>query len=190
MAELTIADVRLFSDRFDDFDDAPLQALLDAALAAARRYCGWYVTPVVEDDEVTLDGPGGHSLSLPTLKLLEVTEVVEHGVTLDVALLDVSLRTGSINKWPYGCWTRRNGAIVVTFTHGFTETEAADWRRAVLRLVDLMTLEPVVAGTGREDPNMIRKSVGPVEYQWAHGIISDDERLSAMFSRYRILPSP
>jgi len=127
---------------------------------------------------------------LPTMNLLEVSGVVENGVTLDVTKLDVSRVKGAVEKqWP-GHWTRRLGAITVTFTHGFTEIEAADWRRAVLRLVDLMSLEPVSASSARDSANMTRKQVGPVEYMWAAGIISDDERLSAMFSRYRILQSP
>jgi hypothetical protein len=189
MAELTIDDVRLFSDRFDDTDDDALQALLDAALAAARRYCGWPVSPVVEDDELIIDGPGGRVLSLPTLNLIEVSELSENGVAADVTKLDISRRKGTITKRSHGCWTHRDGAIAVTMTHGFTEAQAADWRRAVLRLVDTMSLQPATVGAERE-PDMSRKRVDDVEYQWFQTIITDDERLKALFSLYRILPSP
>jgi hypothetical protein len=191
MAELTVDDVRKFSARLDEFDDDPLQDMLDAALAAARRYCGWSVTPVATDDELVIDGPGGRVLSLPTLNLIEVTAVTECGVVLDVTKLDVSRRKGTVEKqsW-YGCWSHRDGAISVTITHGFTETEAADWRRAVLRLVDIMSLEPVMVGAERDSPEMKRKRVDDVDYEWYDKLITTNDQLAALFSQYRILPSP
>lgn len=193
MSELTISDVRSFSVRLADFDDDPLQAMLDAALAASRRYCGWPVTPVIADVELIVDGPGGRVLSLPTLNLIAVTTVTEEGVALDVTKLDVSRRKGTVRKQHFyhgGCWSGRDGAIAVKITHGFTETEAADWRRAVLRLVDLMSLEPVTVGAERESPEMKRKRIDDVEYDWYEGLIASDDRLKALFSAYRILPAP
>jgi hypothetical protein len=191
MAELDVSDVRRFTgDRLEDASDDDLQELLDAALAASRRYCGWPVCPVLEDVELVVDGPGGRVLSLPTLNLIEVSEISENGVALDVTKLDVSRRKGTVQKHPWGCWSHRDGSIAVTMTHGFTETEAADWRRAVLRLVDLMSLEPVTVGAERDSPEMKRKRVDDVEYEWYEGLISGDDRLKALFSSYRILPSP
>lgn len=190
MAELTIDDVRTYvGGRLDDVDDDALQELLDAALAAARRYCGWKVTPVVADDEFTVDGPGGRVLSLPTLNLLAVTTVTECGVTLDVTKLDVSRRKGTVEKNPCGHWSHRDGSIAVKITHGFTETEAADWRRAVLRLANLMSLEPS-GDAQRDSPEMKRKQIDDVDYQWYDKLITIDERLASMFAQYRILPSP
>lgn len=192
MPELALDDVRKFSERLADFDDEPLQEMLDAALAAARRYCGWPVTPVVIDDELTVDGPGGRVLSLPTLNLITVTTVTEEGVALDVTKLDVSRRKGTVQKRHFyhgGRWSHRNGSITVKITHGFTEAEAADWRRAVLRLVDLMSLEPTLVGAERL-PDMSRKRVDDVEYFWFQSLLTTNERLAAMFSQYRILPAP
>lgn len=188
MAELTAADVATFTaGRLAN--NSTTQGILDAALVAARRYCGWPVSPVQTGAVVTVDGPGGRVLSLPTMKLNTLTSVVENGVALDVTKLDVSQRKGTVEKYPYGCWSRRNGAITVTMTHGFTEAEAADWRRAVLRLVDLMSLEPAGSG-GRDTPDLKRKHVANVEYEWIETLISNDARLSALFSQFRILPSP
>lgn len=177
MGELTAVDVTT---------PATTQDLLDAALVAARRYCGWSVSPV-ETVTLTVDGPGGRVLSLPTLNLIALTAVVEEGVTLDVTDLDVSRRKGTVEKYPFGCWSDRSGAITVTMQHGFTEAEAADWRRAVIRLVGLMKLD---ATSQRDSADLVRKKIDDVEYQWAEGIISGDERLSAMFSQFRILPAP
>lgn len=188
MAELSLDDARLFNGRFDDFDDDALQAMLNAALAAARRYCGWSVTPSATVT-LELDGPGGRVLPLPTLKLTTLTSVTENGVVLDVSTLQVSKRLGLVEKaWPQ-CWTHKFGSIVVAMTHGFTETEAADWRRAVLRLVNLMSREPT-ADAERDSPEMKRKRIDDVDYEWYDKLITTNEQLAALFAQYRILPSP
>lgn len=186
MPELTPDDVNRYTKgRLPGGTDADTQNLLDAALAAARRYCGWSVSPV-ETVTLTVDGPGGRVLSLPTLNLIAVTAISESGVAWDVANLDTSRKQGTVEKHPYGHWTSRKGAISVTMTHGLTETEAADWRRAVLRLADLMDRDG--RDTQRTSGELIRKKVDDVEYQWAAGLIDTDERLNALFSGYRILP--
>jgi hypothetical protein len=188
MGELVAADAETFTGgRLPD--DEVTQGLVDAALAAARRYCGWPVSPVVTGVTLVVDGPGGRVLSLPTLNLITLTSITENGEVLDVTKLDVSRRKGTVEKYPYGWWTRRAGGITVTMTHGFAEVEAADWRRAVLRLVDLMSLEPVVAGE-RDQVGLKRKKVDNVEYEWAEAMISADSQLSALLYPYRILPSP
>lgn len=187
MAELDSTDVETFTGGRLSANDDSTDSVLAAALAAARRYCGWHVSPVREDDEVTIDGPGGTLLSLPTRAVIEVSEIVEDGVTLDVDSLDISKTTGTVQKHPRARWTNRGGAIAVTMTHGYTEDQAADWRRAVLQLADSMAAE---AAGQRESADLITKKVDDVEYQWAGGILSTNDRLAAMFSAYRILPSP
>ena len=186
MAELSAGDLSSFTNgRLPD--DADTQDLLDAALSAARRWCGWWVTPVQTGVSFEVDGPGGRVLSLPTLNLIALTAVSECGVALDVTKLDKSKRKGTVEKYPYGCWSSRAGAISVTMTHGFTEDEAADWRRAVLRLADMMSKDVL---TQRGDMQMSRKKIDDVEYEWFATMIDTDERLKALFSNYRILPSP
>lgn len=186
MAELVPDDLpEVIRDRFDDDDAA--QAGIDAALAAARRYCGWYVSPLQTAVEMDVDGPGGRVLSLPTLNLIAVTAVVEDGIALDVTKLDVSRRKGTVEKHPYGCWTSRSGGIVATVTHGYTEAEAADWRSAVVELVGERSKIP---GSQRDGPMMASKKVDDVEYQWFATLISSDQLLAAKFSTFRILQSP
>lgn len=188
MAELAADDLPdVIRNRFADDDAA--QSSIDAALAAARRYCGWYVSPVQNGVTLDVDGPGGRALSLPTLNLLAVTAVTENDIVVDVANLRWSRRKGTVHKRGFGCWTHHEGAIEVTITHGYTEVEAADWRRAVVRLVDAMSLEDVTE-TERDSADLIRKRVDDVEYQWAVGLITSDQRLASMFSQFRILPSP
>ncbi|MEV5360582.1 hypothetical protein AB0K45_09585 [Micrococcus luteus] len=154
MADLTPDAVAAYTSGRLAADDAETQRLLSAGLAAARRFCGWHVTGVREDDEVTLDGPGGELLVLPTLHLVELTGVVEHGVALDVDTdVHVSAR-GLVRKRSGACWSRHYGAITVTMNHGFDD--AADFNAAVLSFVDRSSY---AAAGGR------RKAVGPFQYE-------------------------
>lgn len=112
---------------------------LAAGLAAAQRWCGWHVTPVREDHEVELDGPGGPLLRLPTLQLDELVSVVEDGVTLSLDDLEWS-QVGLVRKKSGAYWSCKLGAITVTMTHGFTD--AADFETAVFSFVDRVSKAP------------------------------------------------
>ncbi len=187
MAELTPDDLNRYTKgRLAGGTDEDTQDLLNAALSAARRYCGWSVSPVQAGVTLTIDGPGGRVLSLPTLNLIAISAISENGVPWDATKLDMSRQEGTVEKYPNGLWTPRKGGISVTMTHGYSEIEAADWRRAVLRLADLMDRDD----KSRDSGDLIRKRIDDVEYQWAVGIISTDARLEALFSQYRILLAP
>jgi len=165
-------------------DDTAAQAAINEVLAAARRYCGWHVSPVQVDQVFELDGPGGHVLSLPTLSLNAVASVTELGVAVDVTMLDRSRRKGTLTK-QFGRWTGRDGAITATVTHGYTEAEASDWRRGVIAVVDARS-QPML----RDDSGLKRKHVDDVEYEWFEALMSVDAEMSARFAQFRILPSP
>jgi hypothetical protein len=183
MAELAPADLpAAVRDRFEDDDAA--QLAIDTALLAARRFCGWHVSPV-RTETVTLDGPSGRVLSLPSLNVTAVTSLIECGVAADVAKLDVSQRKGTVEKYPYGFWTGRNGAITVSFIHGFAEEEALDWRRAIVALVGSWSETSM-----RDGSDLKRMKVDDVEYEWFETAVSTDSELSQRFTSFRILPSP
>jgi hypothetical protein len=154
----------------------------DVARSAARRFCGWHVTPVREDHVVTLDGPGSPLLVLPTLRLVELTAVVEDGVSLDVSTnLYVSER-GLVRKKSGACWSGVYGSIVVTMTHGFDDApiddadfSAADFNAAVASMAERSTDDrPIV--------------VGPV--QWAAEAMATGSAFSvverSMLEQYRL----
>lgn len=122
----------------DDLTDL----LVAQALAACRRYCGWHVCPVVEDDEIVVDGPGGYLLDLPTARLLDITELTEDDVALDVDVDIVWSAKGLVRKATGATWTDIYGAIVATIDHGYTPDEAADFTVAVLQTVDRLSLQP------------------------------------------------
>lgn len=142
--------------------DVPAQAALDAVLVAARRHCGWHVSPVKTGDVLTLDGPGIGALDLPTGKLNALTSVVENGTSLDVARLDWS-KTGVVRKQSGAWWSSRYRSIVAIITHGFTEAEAVDWRRTIIAMVDAVSYASAAVG---EDGPLKRKKVDDVEYEW------------------------
>lgn len=182
MPELTELDVENYTEGRLSRDADETTRWLNTGLGAARRYCGWPVTPVHADDVVTLDGPGTRLLALPTLALGELKEVVEDGVTLDLAGLDVSPR-GLVCKKSGALWSARLGAITVKMTHGYTD--APDWQSAVLSFIDRMSLE---AG-GNGAPRVI----GPFQYDTAPraavaSAFSDAERM--LLDLYRLEAAP
>lgn len=152
MPELTAAAVQRYTNERLDKDDPETARLLSAALATARRWCGWHVTPVKTGHVVKLDGRGGRMLRLPTFAVVTLTSAVEEGVTLDVNSLYVS-DLGMLEKKSGASWSSRFGAITVTMDHGYPE--APDFDSAVLSLINRESLAP--AG-GRA------KVVGPFQY--------------------------
>lgn len=152
MADLTRAAVARYTSGRLDADADETKRLLSAGLAAARRFCGWHVT-YIDGDEVTLDGPGSGLLVLPTLRLMELTSVVENGAELDVTNdLHVSPR-GLVRKRSGARWSADFGSVVVTMSHGFDDP--SDFNTAVLSFIDRSSL---AAAGGRA------KVVGPFQY--------------------------
>ena len=110
------------------------------AEAFVRAYCGWHIAPS-RDETITLDGPGGLVLTLPSLHVTAITSVTENG-TLLVEGTDYSWssagfiqRIGWASGWDmaednlggpnsvpaWGWWTAQLQGITVELTHGFDE---------------------------------------------------------------------
>jgi len=106
--------------------DPEMQGLLDAASSMIRRYCGWHIAPELTED-IVVDGSGGRSLSLPTLRLVDVISVTE-------------TRHNTITMWPpdeiewsragvlrhVGIWTDRLRGVTASATHGFSLDDVGD----------------------------------------------------------------
>ena len=108
--------------------DPRLPGLLAGAAAGIRRYCGWHIYPAVEES-LTLDGPGGDILPLPTMFLSAVDSVTEDGTVLDV--WDQGDETGDFEWSANGevrrlgaWWTERFRGVVVEVTHGYASAPA------------------------------------------------------------------
>ena len=192
MAELDPDDVESFTGGRLAASDPEVTRLLNAALAAARRHCGWHVSPVIEDDSVVLDGPCSRQLVLPTRKLVELTSIVEDGSVQSLNTLHWSAggppgalsRPVVVRKKSNRFWSEYYSSIAVTMTHGYTEDEAADWRFAILSMVDQMS---AALTSGRGDLDMVSKKVDDVTYQWANPYAALAE--SAVFSMSSTLES-
>lgn len=189
MAEIATTD--LSAATLARFGSTPAaQAAINAVLAAARRYCGWWVSPAKTADVVTLDGPVGQIVDLPTRKLTALTSVVEAGTTLDVTKLDWSAdgpHGAPIRKQSGARWSSRYRSIVVTMNHGFTEAEAADWRKAIIDMVTTVSYSYVNASSGNDA--LKRKRVDDVEYEWfdfASAAAESVYSVSAVLDAYRI----
>ncbi|RIS72036.1 hypothetical protein D2E70_03595 [Mycobacteroides abscessus] len=161
-------------------DDSEAGRNLAAGLAAVQRWCGWHVTPVKQDHEVELDGPGGPLLRLPTLRLVELLSVTEDGVALNLGSLEWS-KTGLVRKKSGAPWSCKLGAITVKMNHGFAE--AADFEAAVLSYIDRMSQTP-------EGGKPI--AVGP--FRWAEEKTAAGSAFSmaelSILDLYRLEPQP
>lgn len=80
------------------------------AIAAIRGYCGWHIAPTVTET-VTVDGPGGRLLALPTQRLTALT-VVNDGTP-------VTHPDWSTNGLVRGGWSTKYRGIEATMTHGY-----------------------------------------------------------------------
>lgn len=92
---------------------------LDSALRAAsdviRGYCGWHVAPEISET-LHLDGPDSQLLVLPSLRVAEVTGIVEAGQPADLTDIAVS-RTGMLRRRrPFA---DTFASVEVTLRHGF-----------------------------------------------------------------------
>jgi len=74
-----------------------------------------------------------------------------------------SAQVGWLIKLTTGRWSNDWSSIVITLDHGFPPDEAADWREAVLTMIDDFTSIMV---TGRPDSDLASKQVDDVVYKW------------------------
>jgi len=175
MAELSPIDLESYTKGRLVRNDYETKRVLSAALSMVRNYCRWPVSPV-RTETLTLNGPGqwggwgvgagnlyggpyyasggglhrqrtgGQTLMLPTKRLQGISSLVEDGVPLDISTLQFD-QVGNVEKKTHQRWSVNFAGIVVTFTHGWTETEAADWRQIVLMVADRMSLVRGLVGS-------------------------------------------
>lgn len=103
---------------------------LNAANRAIRAYCGWHVAPVIPEI-LTLDGSGGKTLLLPSLRIVEIESVLSDGVDV-TERVQVSKRAGMLEI--DGVWSKRLGGIEVTLDHGYSLDEVPDVATLILNV--------------------------------------------------------
>lgn len=175
MAEnLTPADIEQYTNGQLLASDPETQRMLDEALARARSFCGWHVSPV-QSSTITVRGSGYEYMILRTQKITAITSVTEidqDGVSTVLDVNDFEVFTDE--SWaiyrrkcqPFNC--RMTYQIV--FSHGYTAAEAADFRGAVLQLIDSMAQS---IGTGASGP-LSEFQVDDVKLAWANNRTAGD----------------
>lgn len=197
--ELVPGDVEQYTNGRLAQDDPETVRALAAALARVRRWCGWHVSPVITET-VYIDRPDGSMLVLPTLKIVSLGSVTVNGTAVDLSNVKYSreapgvIQRNDLRPWADNFSLSPLGAIAVAVTHGFTAIEAADFREAVLQLLDLSTL---AAGSGGDGP-LTEKKVDDVTYQWAGargagidrlpGALAKNPMNESILYQYRLLP--
>lgn len=156
---------------------------IKAVTSSIRMEAGWHIGPVVEGHSVTLDGPGGKKLHLPTMKLVNLVSVHQLGVDLDLNgdSHDWS-ELGLVEKRDGTCWTDRYRKIVAVMDHGFAD------------MADLKFLTLSLVGRGLASPmGATREQAGSMSIQWgtpqsgvAGGLVPLQYELQIM-NRYKLV---
>jgi hypothetical protein len=150
-----------------------------AAQALVTAYCGWHIAPS-KTETLTLDGPGGQTLLLPSLYVTNLTEVTSEGTVFDINTYDWS--EAGIIELRCGCFSCRLRSVTVTLTHGYPNMPA-DVEAVIARVDD----------RGTSDSGAIQ-SVGQVRYATtSSGVgvgmaLTDFDR--AILDRYKLPPRP
>lgn len=133
-------------------------AALAAISRSIRREAGWHVWPILTGHTVKLDGDGGSTHALPTLKLHRLVSVLNAGTPVDLEAVDFSEDTGLIQRMDGGLWTRRLGRLVVTMDHGYGTAP------------DLAALCVSLAARGLASPlGATQESAGSLSVSWGGG---------------------
>lgn len=136
-----------------DPDIPNIQAGIDRAVAYIRREAGWHIFPIAVDT-LTLDGEGGHVLTLPSLRVEDISEIIENGTPLDPSAYEWSA-DGDVKR-VRGCWTTRWRGITVTLTHGYDPADV-DMRDLGSALADAVTNQAMA-------PAGIPEVIGPYQF--------------------------
>ena len=144
----------------------------------------WHVSPVISGDIITLNGSGTNRLRLPTKKVVKINTITNDGVALDPAN-DVALdpESGNVLYRTSGVWSNQIGGIVINMDHGYTETEAVDWRNAVLESASDLAQ---IAQAGRPDCELSSKQIDDVMYRWYEKLGSGGD-VANILDKYRLL---
>lgn len=128
---------------------------LAAANQAIRAECGWHVTPSIAETFV-LDGPGGTTLLVPSLRITQITRAVNDGVDV-TDQVRFSRRAGVVTL--ASGWSSEVGAIELDIIHGFDVAEVAE----VAGLVVALTKRAAASGA------VVQQSIGSASARLATG---------------------
>jgi hypothetical protein len=132
-----------------DFPGAPFSdALVDAAVATLRLEAGWHIAPQVTET-ITVNASGGTELILPTLHLVNVTEVRDVSGSTPVVLTGWrQSRIGILTR--NAGWPRGLEVIEVDMVHGYEACPPELWP-VIARYVQAAQTKSTVSQTSLGD---------------------------------------
>ncbi|AWY06509.1 head-tail adaptor [Gordonia phage Trine] len=148
-----------------------VQAGIDRAVDYVRQMAGWHIFPSVEET-LTVDGEGGHVLTLPSLHVTEIHEISQHGTPVDPEGYSWSA-SGDV-KLDRGSWTTRWGGITVRLTHGYDPAEIPALIGALAQAVEIQAMSPLG----------IPEVIGP--YQFTREVSGWTGESGQLLSRYTL----
>lgn len=179
----TPAELENFTKGQIEQNDPRVEAAIAGVTSSIRKEAGWHIGPLVEGHTLTLDGPGGYKLHLPTLRLQELSSVTELGVSLDLAGDTIDWSELGLVERRDGCtWTSRYRKIVVVMDHGFDDI--ADLKFLALSLVARGLASPM--GATREQAGSMSIQWGTPQAGVAGGLVPLQYEQSIM-DRYRLV---
>lgn len=99
--------------------DPRIPSLITGACEGIRRYCGWHVTPEIQET-LTLDSHGGIWLKLPTLRVKEITELQIDGTVIPADSYTWSEK--GMLRLKKGTFPDDYQCVKVSLKHGFETT--------------------------------------------------------------------
>jgi hypothetical protein len=170
-------DLQNFTKGQIESSDPRVTDALKAVTSSIRKEAGWHIGPLVEAHSLTLDGPGGRKLHLPTLRLKNLISVTDVGVAVDLAgdSHDWS-ELGLVEKRDGTFWTDRYRKIVAVMDHGFEDI--SDLKFLTLSLVSRGLSSPLGA---------TREQAGSMSIQWATAVPGVSGGLVPIPSEQRIM---
>jgi hypothetical protein len=162
----------------------------DTAIAYVQTYCGWHIAPSVTET-LTLDGPGGNVLVLPSLYVTDVSAITEDGTVLadgtdpdvpadytwsQAGIVRRSWATGIWSGWCGVWWTSQLRGIQVDLTHGYDT-----WP------LDLAAVIGTISERVKDNPsNLEQITVGPFSEKYATGGASISDGDLMVLNKYRL----
>lgn len=106
-------------DDLVEFDGAPFpESAVDASTAQIRRLCGWHIAPTITET-IDLDHDGSTVIHLPTLHVVDVTDVWDTTGTKPRAL--TGWRWSAFGMLE-GRFPRGFRSVRIEFEHGYADT--------------------------------------------------------------------
>lgn len=173
---------------------------LEVATALVVAYCRWHIYPVITET-ITIDGSGRPIQPLPSLRVIDIQDVVNDGWVVDMKCVHWS-RSGWMERSPvpgyytytgdamdvfgdfiYRHWSAKPQSVTLTITHGYTVLPA-EVKNTVLAIAARASLLPASVVSSETAGPFARKLVMHPDGSVGGVALIDSDREA--LARYRI----